>query len=68
MLPQTKYIEYLLSTPGNYSGTHLAEHVPQVSPDQGNRFLRPRPRPANQQRASQLRALGRPLLTLSAGR
>ena len=40
MLTQTTYIEYLLSTPTNYTCTHLAEHLPEVSHDQVNRFLR----------------------------
>ena len=40
MVTQTTYIEYLLSTPRNYTCTHLAEHLPQVSHDQVNRFLR----------------------------
>ena len=40
MLTQTTYIEYLLNTPTNYTGTHLAAHLPDVSHDQVNRFLR----------------------------
>ncbi|HEX8349014.1 MAG TPA: transposase [Hymenobacter sp.] len=57
MLTQTAYIEYLLSTPKNYTCTHLAEHRPDVSHDQVNRFLRTSELPANQ-----LRALVQPLL------
>ena len=40
MLTQRTYIEYLLSTPRNYTFTHLAAHLPDVSHDQVNRFLR----------------------------
>ena len=40
MLMQATYIEYLLSTPRNYMCTHLAEHLPSVSHDQVNCFLR----------------------------
>ncbi|HEX8429571.1 MAG TPA: transposase [Hymenobacter sp.] len=40
MLTQATYIEYLLSTPRNYTCTHLADHLPAVSHDQVNRFLR----------------------------
>ncbi len=40
MVTQATYIEYLLSTPRNYTCTHLAEHLSQVSHDQVNRFLR----------------------------
>ena len=57
MLTQTTYIEYLLSTPKNYTCTHLAAHLPDVSHDQVNRFLRTRTLPVNQ-----LRALVGPLL------
>ena len=39
MLTQRTYIEYLLSTPRNYTFTHLAAHLPDVSHDQVNRFL-----------------------------
>ena len=48
MLTQTAYIEYLLSTPTNYTCTHLAAHLPDVSHDQVNRFLRTSTRPVNQ--------------------
>jgi hypothetical protein len=57
MLTQAKYIDFLLSTPTNYTGTHLAAHLPGVSHDQVNRFLR-----NNSFSASQLRALVQPLL------
>ena len=40
MLTQTMYIDYMLSTPRNYTCTHLAAHLPDVSHDQVNRFLR----------------------------
>lgn len=40
MITQATYIEYLLSTPRNYTCTHLAEHLSAVSHDQVNRFLR----------------------------
>ena len=40
MLTQTAYIQYLLSTPTNYTGTHLAAHLPDASHDQVNRFSR----------------------------
>ena len=33
MLTQTTYIEYLFSTPTNYTCTHLAAHLPDVSHD-----------------------------------
>ena len=57
MLTQTTYIEYLLSTPTNYTCTHLAAHLPDVSHDQVNRFLRTSKLPVNQ-----LRELVAPLL------
>ena len=53
MVTQTTYIEYLLSTPKNYTCTHLAA----VSHDQVNRFLRTTVLPVNQ-----LRELVQPLL------
>ena len=40
MLTQATYIEYLLSMPPNCTCTHLADHLPGVSHDQTNRFLR----------------------------
>ena len=47
MPTQTTYIEYLLSTPNNYTCTHLAAHLPDVSHDQANRFLRTSTLPVN---------------------
>ncbi|MBO3272266.1 IS701 family transposase [Hymenobacter defluvii] len=57
MLTQTHYIEYLLSTPKNYTCTNLADHLPDISHDQVNRFLRTSTLPV-----SQLRQLVQPLL------
>ena len=57
MLTQRTYIEYLLSTPRNYTCTHLAAHLPDVSHDQVNRFLCNSNLPV-----SQLRDLVQPLL------
>ena len=57
MLTQTQYIEYLLSTPKNYTCTHLAAHLPNTSHDQVNRFLRTSTLPL-----MQLRELVQPLL------
>jgi hypothetical protein len=57
MLTQTTYIEYLLSTPTNYTCTQLAAHLPDVSHDQVNRFLR-----TSNLAVSQLRELVLPLL------
>jgi len=57
MLTQTAYIEYLLSTPTNYTCTHLAAHMPDASHDQVNRFLRNSRLPVRQ-----LRELVQPLL------
>ena len=57
MLTQAKYIDYLLSTPRNYTCTHLAAHLPGVSHDEVNRFLR-----SSTLSASQLRVLVLPLL------
>ena len=57
MLTQTTYIDYLLSTPRNDTCTHLAAHLPDVSHDQVNRFLRTSKLPVNQ-----LRELVYPLL------
>jgi hypothetical protein len=57
MLTQAKYIDYLLSTPRNYTCPHLAAHLPGVSPDEGTRFLRNSAFSANP-----LRALVLPLL------
>ena len=57
MLTQTAYIEYLLSTPTNYTCTHLAAHLPDASHDQVNRFLCTSRLPV-----CQLRELAQPLL------
>ena len=57
MLTQTQYIEDLLSTPKNYTCTHLAAHLPNTSHDQVNRFLRTSTLPL-----LQLRELVQPLL------
>lgn len=57
MVTQTQYVEYLLSTPTNYTGTHLAAHLPATSHDQVNRFLRTSTLPVNQ-----LRELVQPLV------
>ena len=57
MLTQTQYIEYLLSTPKNYTCTHLAAHLPTTTHDQVNRFLR-----KNILSASQLKELVQPLI------
>ena len=57
MITQATYINYLLSTPKNYTCTNLAEHLPDVSHDQVNRFLR-----NNDFSSSQLSELVLPLL------
>lgn len=57
MLTQTRYIEYLLSTPKNYTCTNLADHLPGISHDQVNRFLRTSTLPVRQ-----LQQLVQPLL------
>ena len=57
MFTQEKYIDYLLSTSRNYTCTHLAAHLPEVSHDQVNRFLRD-----SSFSSSQLRELVAPLL------
>lgn len=62
MFTQRQYIEYLLSTPFNYTCTHLAEHVADVSHDQVNRFLRQRVLPPRQ-----LREVVAPLLAEAQG-
>ena len=62
MLSQTQYIEYLLSTPKNYTCTHLAAHLPTTAHDQVNRFLH-----NNILSVSQLSELGQPLLHDSPG-
>ena len=40
MLTHPTWVEYLLSTPTNYTCTHFAALLPAVSHDQVNRFLR----------------------------
>lgn len=57
MLTQRTYIDFLLNTTRNYTGTHLAAHLPEVSHDQVNRFLR-----NSAFSSSQLRTLVEPLL------
>ena len=57
MLAQSAYIDFLLNTPRNYTGTQLAAHSPTVSHDQVYRFLRD-----NRFSANQLRELVHPLL------
>lgn len=57
MLTQRTYIDFLLDTTRKYTGTHLAAHLPEVSHDQVNRFLRDRTFSS-----SQLRTLVEPLL------
>ncbi len=57
MFSQAKYIDYLLSTPSNYTCTHLADHLPDVSHDQVNRLLRD-----SHFSAAQLREVVYPLL------
>lgn len=62
MFQQHQYIEYLLSTPFNYTCTNLADHVADVSHDQVNRFLRQRVLPPRQ-----LREVVAPLLAEASG-
>jgi len=57
MLTQSTYIDFLLNTPRNYTGTHPAAHLPGVSHDQVQRFWRD-----NTFSSSQLRDLVQPLL------
>ena len=57
MLTQTRYLEYLLSTPKNYTCTNLADHLPDISHDQVTRFLCTSALPVRQ-----LRQLVQPLL------
>ena len=40
MITKQQYVEYLICTIGNYTGTHLAEHLDQVSHDVISDFLR----------------------------
>ncbi len=60
MVTQATYIEHLLSTLRNYTCTHLAEHLPAVSHDQVNRFLR-----RSSLSPSQLQELVLPLLDVA---
>ncbi|SMB89564.1 hypothetical protein SAMN00120144_0949 [Hymenobacter roseosalivarius DSM 11622] len=57
MLTQSTYIDFLLNTTRNYTGTHLAAYLPEVGHDQVNRFLQD-----NTFSFSQLRTLVAPLL------
>ena len=56
MSTQATSIGYLLSTPRNHTCTQLADHLPRVSHDQANRFLR-----NGSSCVSPLRALALPL-------
>lgn len=40
MISKKEYVEYLLSTPFNYTCTNMAEHKPSVSHDVVSDFLR----------------------------
>ncbi len=40
MITKQKYVEYLISTVANYTGTHLAEHLDSVSHDVVTDYLR----------------------------
>jgi len=40
MISKQQYVEYLISTVGNYTSTHLAEHLDQVSHDTITDYLR----------------------------
>lgn len=40
MITEKEYVEYLISTPLNYTCTHMADHKEQISHDMVNRFLR----------------------------
>ena len=39
MITKLQYVEFLISTVANYTGTHLAEHLDQVSHDTITDFL-----------------------------
>lgn len=39
MISKNEYVEYLISTPFNYTCTHMADHKEQISHDMVNRFL-----------------------------
>ena len=40
MITKQQYVEYLISTVANYTGTHLAEHLNEVSHDTITDYLR----------------------------
>jgi hypothetical protein len=40
MITRQRYVEYLISTFGNYTGSHLAEHLDDVSHDVNTDYLR----------------------------
>ncbi len=40
MITKQQYVEYLISTFGNYTGSHLAEHLDDVSHDVITDYLR----------------------------
>lgn len=40
MISKKDYVEYLISTPFNYTCTHMADHKEELSHDMVNRFLR----------------------------
>jgi hypothetical protein len=40
MITKQQYVEYLISTVGNYTGSHLAEHLDEVSHDVISDYLR----------------------------
>ncbi|GAB3995672.1 hypothetical protein GCM10028807_36440 [Spirosoma daeguense] len=40
MISKKDYVEYLISTPFNYTCTQMADHKQQVSHDMVNRFLK----------------------------
>jgi hypothetical protein len=61
IINRKQYIEYLISTPINYTGTNLAQHLEQVGHDAVNDFLR-----QECVTASDLYKLVRPLLRDSA--
>ena len=40
MITKQQYVEYLICTIGNFTGTHLAEHLEDVSHDVNTDYLR----------------------------
>ena len=40
MITKQQYVEYLISTVANYTGSHLAEHLDDVSHDVITDYLR----------------------------